>query len=244
MGRWTTAALILVAALATSCATTDFGELPASAPTVPAAVTTTTSDFDEQDVADLGAKVIGETPFFVDEESIACAGRATVDALGQVGAEAMVDVREFADKSDEEKRAVADAFNQCLDAALLARTLVDHLREQVGAQTVATPELVECLTQRFEGRAGELMLELDQIGSSFDEGVVLGDCSTAEIVEARLAEELVMKGWDLGQASCVAEQLAREYSLADIDALGESGIVSDEMVARLAIAQVTCGLVN
>lgn len=175
----------------------------------------------------------------LDSSDEACLGGSLIDDLGLDEATALVnggDV-DFGSLDADQKEAVADAFDSCIEPDVITGALATELATQFGGSLPDGTE--ECFSSELDGNVGTFIVEAaaaDSTGETPDSVVSLFDsCIPLSLVLEAGAKQA---GVELTseQLDCVAEALDGKVSWADL--------ISEDPAAGQAISEATAGCVG
>ncbi len=195
------------------------------------------------DLTDAEAAAIGATPFKdqgieMGEEAEICLGRSLAASLGVEGAKEIVEIEDLSDRSDEERQSVADAMNECVPGEAMATGLIASFMDGTGDGGEPDPELVACVTERIDGRIGDVMLEVSGDGAKSVDAI-FGDCPTTELTAAALSSALTSS---LGAeaAACVSQKVAGTIGLSDFVAADSDPAIEAQLQTAIEEAIAAC----
>ncbi len=215
--------------------------------------TTTTAaevDFDtaalgEAVVAALGEAVGDHEPLTTDAAETACVGSSLATSLGN-GAEALGEAGSgVGDWSAEQVEAVTEAVDDCVSGESVASALTASFYEGLGLGAPGE-EVVACVADGVEGEVGSVVFEsIDAAESSVTPTrtvAVLDRCMPRADLETLFTSAVVASGATPEVASCTAEKISDELSLADLLEISDDDTqIPVDMQAALDDARLACG---
>lgn len=157
-----------------------------------------------------------------------CLGRSLVERVGEDEALTLNESDDRLDQlPDDQLEAVRTAFNDCVPGDALAE---DVTRQFYAANQVSTQpdqEVFDCVADALEGRAGDVALEGLRASTPASELAVtteaLDGCIPVTVIEELFLRLFAASDLTPQEASCAANQVAREISLQQLLTVAQDG---------------------
>lgn len=181
----------------------------------------------------------------VDAAAKECVGASVVKQLGASKA-VEVSTTSFDKFSPVQQAAVVQALDKCLKGASVAGILVDSLYSELGPGTAASPAVSACVAGALEGKAGTVLFDLAQAGSTTPKSLIfiLNVCVPKADLAAALKTAITSDGSVTpAQAECMVNKIVEQLTFGDLVAASEApeSPASKALQTQMAAAAQSCG---